>query len=190
MITTKETKDRPSEPIRRREGLSLVQVPALGAGGSYRLAAVVAAAAASPKRRHTLSAHQRGYTREHQKNRALVLADGPVCALCRRRPTTTADHVVPLSKGGTNEITNLRPACGHCNFGRGTVPAPLGPCRRTACPQPSCQGRIRCRPWRLLTSVDERSSGCAAGVMSTWLLGSSRNQVGAFLGPQCSRMTL
>ncbi|WP_425271168.1 HNH endonuclease [Micromonospora arborensis] len=72
-----------------------------------------------PKRVHTLSASRRGYTSEYRRNRAVVLADAPACTLCRRRPATTADHIVPLSKGGTNQLSNLRPACGPCNYGRG-----------------------------------------------------------------------
>ncbi|MEU1585224.1 HNH endonuclease [Micromonospora sp. NPDC005710] len=47
------------------------------------------------------------------------MAAGHVCSLCRRRPATTADHILPLSKGGSNDLTNLRPACGPCNYGRG-----------------------------------------------------------------------
>nr|WP_255511149.1 HNH endonuclease signature motif containing protein [Micromonospora sp. WP24] len=72
-----------------------------------------------PRRVHTLSSAQRGYNQEYQRNRALVLADGPVCSLCRRRTATTADHILPLSRGGTNDLANLRPACGPCNYGRG-----------------------------------------------------------------------
>ncbi|PYC66640.1 hypothetical protein C7C45_24155 [Micromonospora arborensis] len=66
-----------------------------------------------------MSASRRGYTSEYRRNRAVVLADAPACTLCRRRPATTADHIVPLSKGGTNQLSNLRPACGPCNYGRG-----------------------------------------------------------------------
>jgi 5-methylcytosine-specific restriction endonuclease McrA len=32
----------------------------------------------------------------------------------------TIDHVIPLSRGGTNWPSNLRPACGHCNYVKGT----------------------------------------------------------------------
>ncbi|MFJ8152239.1 HNH endonuclease [Streptomyces sp. NPDC094468] len=39
--------------------------------------------------------------------------------MCHSRPAETADHIVPLSRGGTNDIENLRPACGPCNFSRG-----------------------------------------------------------------------
>jgi 5-methylcytosine-specific restriction endonuclease McrA len=39
------------------------------------------------------------------------------CFYCGRfcRLSITIDHVVPLSKGGTNEISNLLPACKQCN---------------------------------------------------------------------------
>lgn len=32
---------------------------------------------------------------------------------------TTIDHVIPLSRGGTNWPSNLRPACKHCNSSKG-----------------------------------------------------------------------
>ncbi|MGW1626249.1 HNH endonuclease [Streptomyces sp. NPDC002172] len=53
------------------------------------------------------------------KARAAILAVNPVCSICYSRPATTADHIFPLSRGGTNDIENLRPACGPCNFSRG-----------------------------------------------------------------------
>ncbi len=31
----------------------------------------------------------------------------------------TVDHVIPLSKGGNNHISNLVPSCNSCNAGRG-----------------------------------------------------------------------
>ena len=40
------------------------------------------------------------------------------CAYCGDRltlDTRTIDHIVPLSKGGSNYITNFFPACTHCN---------------------------------------------------------------------------
>jgi 5-methylcytosine-specific restriction endonuclease McrA len=40
------------------------------------------------------------------------------CAYCRRRltkKTATADHIIPLSRGGTNWIDNIVPACLPCN---------------------------------------------------------------------------
>lgn len=41
------------------------------------------------------------------------------CAYCGIETTLTADHVVPLSRGGTNYITNILPACKSCNSKKG-----------------------------------------------------------------------
>ncbi|MEU7773666.1 HNH endonuclease [Micromonospora taraxaci] len=49
-----------------------------------------------------------------------------MCALCRRRPATTADHILPVSRGGTNDLANMRPACAACNYSRGNR-MPKGP---------------------------------------------------------------
>lgn len=38
-----------------------------------------------------------------------------LCAYCKDRKATTADHVIPLAKGGTNFIGNILPACVPCN---------------------------------------------------------------------------
>jgi 5-methylcytosine-specific restriction endonuclease McrA len=43
------------------------------------------------------------------------------CAYCGRRGIElTKDHVVPLSKGGTDSIDNIVPACEYCNKSKGT----------------------------------------------------------------------
>ncbi|MET9890780.1 HNH endonuclease [Streptomyces sp. NPDC006465] len=65
------------------------------------------------------SAWARGYNTQYRKARAEILSASPVCSICHRRPADTADHIVPLSRGGSNEPSNLRPACGPCNYGRG-----------------------------------------------------------------------
>ncbi|MFF4652396.1 HNH endonuclease [Streptomyces sp. NPDC001380] len=62
---------------------------------------------------------ERGYNAEYRRNRRIVLAGNPLCSLCNLRPAGTADHIVPLSRGGTNNLSNLRPACGPCNYSRG-----------------------------------------------------------------------
>ncbi|MFR9919935.1 HNH endonuclease [Corynebacterium striatum] len=43
---------------------------------------------------------------------------GTVCHLCGRDGATTADHVIPRSKGGDDSLANLRPAHASCNYRR------------------------------------------------------------------------
>ena len=40
---------------------------------------------------------------------------GNKCLCCGEKKKLTADHVIPLEKGGTNYITNIQPLCGSCN---------------------------------------------------------------------------
>lgn len=42
------------------------------------------------------------------------------CAYCGATENITVDHVVPLSRGGRHEISNLAPACLTCNCSKGT----------------------------------------------------------------------
>lgn len=44
------------------------------------------------------------------------------CAYCRQAPAETIDHVVALTKGGTNDPSNLVPACFSCNSSKGNKP--------------------------------------------------------------------
>ncbi|MFS0289126.1 HNH endonuclease [Corynebacterium striatum] len=61
--------------------------------------------------------------RYSQRMTALVLAEyGDVCHLCGRPGATTADHIVPRSRGGNDSLDNLRPAHVSCNSARQAVP--------------------------------------------------------------------
>lgn len=40
---------------------------------------------------------------------------GDKCFYCKTAAADTIDHFIPISKGGTNDIDNLRPACYKCN---------------------------------------------------------------------------
>ena len=49
----------------------------------------------------------------------------PACCHCSKPltfDTMTVEHLLPRSRGGSEAIENLRPACGPCNFGRGNRP--------------------------------------------------------------------
>jgi len=70
-------------------------------------------------------------TRKHKGGRAstaltrlVIETYGPICHLqlpgCTRR-ATTKDHVLPVDQGGTDELSNLRPACVSCNSRRQNI---------------------------------------------------------------------
>jgi 5-methylcytosine-specific restriction endonuclease McrA len=40
---------------------------------------------------------------------------GNKCLACRESKPLTVDHVVPVSKGGSNDISNIQPLCRSCN---------------------------------------------------------------------------
>lgn len=65
------------------------------------------------------SAHRRGYGRNWQRLRAVVLNREPLCRLCRADGLTVAaehvDHNVSLAEGGTNDEANLIPLCHSCH---------------------------------------------------------------------------
>jgi hypothetical protein len=47
--------------------------------------------------------------------------DNFTCRYCGRRPTEVklqVDHIIPWSKGGSNEISNLCTSCSECNIGK------------------------------------------------------------------------
>ena len=56
--------------------------------------------------------------------RATLATYGTRCHLAGPRCTgraTTADHLVPRSRGGPDALANLRPACAPCNRQRGDM---------------------------------------------------------------------
>ena len=51
----------------------------------------------------------------------LVATHDGRCAYCGTRSTLDADHRVPLSRGGSNSIENILPACRSCNLRKHTL---------------------------------------------------------------------
>lgn len=49
------------------------------------------------------------------KNRAVVLETSTLCWLCGFEGADSADHYIPVSKGGDDSVENLRPAHLACN---------------------------------------------------------------------------
>ena len=45
--------------------------------------------------------------------------DGYSCQYCGSTRDLTIDHVIPRSKGGGNELKNLKPICSSCNMSMG-----------------------------------------------------------------------
>lgn len=71
----------------------------------------------SPRNHRGVQRQARGYDRQYEQNRAIVLAEQPYCR-CGRL-ATTANHIVPVSRGGTSVLSNLESSCGACNYGAG-----------------------------------------------------------------------
>ena len=53
------------------------------------------------------------YTEQEWRDKCAAL--GNVCFYCHEAKPLTRDHMTPLSRGGTNHIENIVPACRQCN---------------------------------------------------------------------------
>lgn len=51
---------------------------------------------------------------------ALCERYGNICLCCKREVKLTVDHVIPVSKGGRNDIENIQPLCLTCNVRKNT----------------------------------------------------------------------
>ena len=72
----------------------------------------------SNKRRAALNKSESNYTINEWTN--LCNTTGNKCLQCNKQEELTVDHIIPISKGGNNDISNIQPLCGSCNSSKGT----------------------------------------------------------------------
>ena len=60
------------------------------------------------------SAYRRGYDTKWRKLSKWFLQHNPWCVVCGN-PADHTDHILPLSKGGSNELKNLQALCHRCH---------------------------------------------------------------------------
>lgn len=67
--------------------------------------------------RHAMKERLRG--RKWQRIRWQVLSANPLCVQCEKagrvKLASEVDHIVPLHKGGTDDLTNLQGLCADCH---------------------------------------------------------------------------
>lgn len=66
---------------------------------------------------NALKANAEG-THTAEQFRALVEYYGDKCLCCGEVRPFTVDHVIALSNGGANDISNIQPLCGPCNYSK------------------------------------------------------------------------
>ena len=79
------------------------------------------------RRRARVNASEGSYTLEEWQNLVALFNRCPRClrewdsiqSLAGRASVITVDHIVPISKGGSNSIQNLQPLCYSCNSKKG-----------------------------------------------------------------------
>lgn len=49
----------------------------------------------------------------------IITRDGGICGVCGTHEELTVDHIVPLSRGGANDDSNLQTLCRRCNSRKG-----------------------------------------------------------------------
>ena len=74
---------------------------------------------------HTKSAAERGYNSAHQAMRKAVLAEERTCRMCGAA-ASIADHITPLSRGGSHNRDNYQALCKPCSDRKSQAEATAG----------------------------------------------------------------
>ncbi len=76
---------------------------------------------------HRIKMHERRLRKQHnggsytmQQWHDLCSEYNDRCLACGKQCKLTADHIVPVSRGGSGDISNIQPLCGPCNSSKGT----------------------------------------------------------------------
>jgi HNH endonuclease len=81
------------------------------------------------KRRTRIKTNGGKYTKQEWSN--LCALHDFICLACHEQKPLTPDHVIPISKGGHSNISNIQPLCLECNIKKGQE---IIDYRSTACP--------------------------------------------------------
>lgn len=109
------------EAYKKLEALGYIDRQSRYASNGHRLPdhVVVNVEAMNPPATPAAKANRKAVTR------SLALAvfdrDGYACKHCGTRQSLTVDHVIPVSRGGSDEMDNLQTLCGPCNSIKGAT---------------------------------------------------------------------
>ena len=65
------------------------------------------------------STNKRGYDNAWRRIAKAAITARPWCEYCGAATNLTADHIIPLARGGTSEATNVAVLCRTCNSRKG-----------------------------------------------------------------------
>ncbi len=55
------------------------------------------------------------YSARWKRLRIMILRRDPICKDCSSQASTTVDHIIPVSQGGTDDMDNLQGLCEKCH---------------------------------------------------------------------------
>jgi len=128
-ITLRDSNRRPRTSELEKHGFPVGPALIIKRFGSWKKALIRVSLALSGE---TAEESPKPVRRVHipvQKRYLILKRDLYTCQLCRRTGVPIeVDHIVPVSRGGSNRLDNLQTLCQDCNRGKGDrLPDGLGP---------------------------------------------------------------